>query len=297
MPEVFTTTVYGKCIITGEHAVIRGMPALVVPVFEKKFHLSFKPKQKELETEFHGEMKDDLSLVFWGLVERALDLLGRKRSELIGELNLKNSIPVGAGLGASAALCVAMGRFFQSLDWVSEDHLYEFCRQLENLFHGESSGVDIAAALTGGALEFQREHQLKKIKINWQPKWYLSYSGQRGITSECVKKVKELWVSNKKLAQKIDEEMKESVILAKRALAKKEGLIDLVEALQKAKLCFEHWGLTQGALDQHIQDLMEFGALAAKPTGSGGGGYILSLWRHEPPKEIMRDMIPLVVGK
>lgn len=294
----FSTTVFGKCIIAGEHAVIRGAPALVVPVIEKKFQLTYKNKNQEFSASFQGEMKEDLQLVFWGLVEKAANLLGQKRNNLTGELNLKNSIPVGAGLGASAALCVAMGKFFEHIEWVNEGDLYEFCRQLENLFHGESSGVDIAAALMATPLEFQREYSPKKLKINWQPEWYLSYSGKKSITSSCVNQVKEFWITNKKQAQKIDDEMKESVLLIKKALAKNqdEGLLDLVEAIQKAKLCFEHWGLTQGGVDKHIHDLMEFGALAAKPTGSGGGGYILSLWRHEPPKEILKDLIPLEVG-
>lgn len=295
--DSFTTTVFGKSIIAGEHTVIRGGPALVVPVVEKQLQLTFKPKDKEFEATFHGDMKEELRLVFWGLMERALDMAGRKRSELVGELLLKNTVPVGAGLGASATLCVAVGRFFHSLKWVKHTELPEFCRLLENIFHGESSGADIAAALAGEPIEFQRGQTPKSLKINWQPDWYLSYSGQRGLTSECVRRVKELWNEDKKEGQKIDDEMKESVQLAKIALtkSKKEGLLDLVEAIQKARHCFDRWGLSQGANERHMQKLAEFGAIASKPTGSGGGGYILSLWRQEPPKEIHKDLIPLVI--
>lgn len=295
--EQFTTTVFGKSIIAGEHSVIRGGPALVVPVVEKQLQLTFKPKDKEIEATFHGDMKEELGLVFWGLMERALDMAGRKRSELLGEILLKNTVPVGAGLGASAALCVGVGRLFYSLKWVKEAELPEFCRLLENLFHGESSGADIAAVLAGEPIEFIRGQSHKSLKINWQPNWYLSYSGQRGLTSECVSRVKELWGRNKKEGQKIDEEMHESVQLAKLALSKssQDGLLDLVEALQKARHCFDRWGLSQGANERHMQKLAEFGALATKPTGSGGGGYILSLWRQEPPQEIQKNLIPLIV--
>ena len=52
-------------------------------------------------------------------------------------------------MGGSAALCVGITRFFAHLDYLPQDAIYEFSRSLEDLFHGESSGVDIAVAMEG----------------------------------------------------------------------------------------------------------------------------------------------------
>ena len=288
----FNLKIYGKCIIAGEHAVIRGSPALVVPVKEKYLEISHLNTTDEFRVDFDGLMKDDLSLVFFGVLEKALKVVGKKNSELRGELRLHNTVPVGAGLGASATLCVAVGRFLEHLGWVNNQNLYEFCRQLENLFHGESSGVDIASTLAGEPIEFQRPSQITELHLNWKPKLYISYCGQRGMTAECVRLVKELWTTKEQEASKIDQDMKESVLLSKKALmsGEGEGLVDLIESINKARSCFERWGLTAGALDNHMKKLTEDGAIAVKPTGSGRGGYVISLWRQEP-KSV--DLIPI----
>lgn len=292
MSDEFNLKIFGKCIIAGEHAVIRGSQALVVPVKEKFLEISYKNTSDEFKAEFEGLMKDELSLVFFGVLEKALNVINRKHSELKGELRLHNTVPVGAGLGASATLCVAVGRFLENLGWVSSGHLYEFCRQLENLFHGESSGIDIASTLSGKPIEFQRPSQITELKLNWKPKLYISFCGQRGMTAECVRMVKDLWTVKESDAAKIDQDMKDSVLLMKKSFSTTEsdGLVDLIESINKARSCFERWGLTAGALDTHMKKLTEDGALAVKPTGSGRGGYVISLWRTEPKSA---DLIPL----
>ena len=125
---------------------------------------------------------------------------------------------------------------------------------------------------------------------------FLSYSGKRGITAECIEKVKALWQIDADLGQKIDQEMAEAVRLAESALQaqnSEEGFDLLATAIQKARICFEHWGLVNGEAGQHLQMLLAKGAYAVKPTGSGDGGFALSLWRKPPPDELMPILIPL----
>jgi mevalonate kinase len=295
--EVFVMNfkVFAKCILSGEHAVIRGSPALVYPVKQKFLEVNWNSTVREFSADFEGEMKDDLSFVFWGVLEKGLKLVGKKHSDLYGRLYINNTVPVGAGLGASATLCVGVGRFFEALGFLNDAKMYEFCRQLENLFHGESSGVDIAATLTGVPIQFQRPHLIEKLHPVWNPHFYLSYSGQRGMTAECVRIVKELFVKDEKLATKVDLEMKESVLQMRAAFLKPEsdGLIEMIEAVNKANTCFSKWGLTHGVLGEEIEKMRSFGALAAKPTGSGRGGYVLSLWKETPPEDIRGSLIQL----
>jgi mevalonate kinase len=293
---VMTTTVYGKWILAGEHAVLRGSPALVFPMLGKSLTLSFISSEGDVSVEFGGEYGDELRLLFWGVIEKALEMTGRSRSGLHGHFQITNSIPVGAGLGASAALCLGLGRWFVWRGWVGEGELPEFCRLLENLFHGESSGVDIAVALSGQGLYFVRGGARHTIEPRWKPQWFISYSGKRGVTSECVARVKQLWQRDETLGTRIDRDMREAVDMAERALnmnSKEEGFDLLAEAINKARTCFEHWGLTSGEIGGHIQMLINHGAYAVKPTGSGDGGYALSLWRKTPPNELSSLLIPL----
>ena len=96
-------------------------------------------------------------------------------------------------------------------------------------------------------------------------------------------------------AQQLDELMRNSVSQAIHALSSNEvtGITELAMAIGQAQQCFQQWGLSEGKVGQHIKELHQQGALAAKPTGSGSGGYILSLWKKPPGSELTNNWIEL----
>jgi mevalonate kinase len=294
MTDSFETRTYGKWIMAGEHAVLRGCPALVFPLLSRQLDLNYQAAPSALKVELLGEHGSELQLLFWGVLEKACELKKIPRLALMGHLQLKNTIPVGAGMGASAAFCVAMARWFENLGYVDKNEVYEFSRQLENLFHGESSGVDIAVAMSSQPLVFTRGAERSNFSPAWTPKAYISYSDKRGVTVDCVTKVKNLIAVHPGLGEKIDREMKKSVEICVSALSSAglDRLNMLAEGIDLAATCFHQWGLTEGAAEKHMAWLLDQGALAVKPTGSGGGGYILSLWSHEPSEETLKKLIP-----
>lgn len=290
----FSCKSFGKWILAGEHAVLRGVPALVFPIQSRALELHYSRGENPLELRLIGDHGKDLQLLIWGVLEKACELKKISRSALKGTLLLESSIPVGAGMGASAALCVALTRWLGFLGYVEESEYYEFARNLENLFHGESSGVDIAVALSGEGLRFVRDGERKPVTLAWKPRWYISYSGKRGVTVDAVNKVKDLILQDPAKGEMLDQQMAQAVALSERALKMEEpqGLVELKKALELAGDCFEQWGLNEGAPAAHLRWLKEKGAVAVKPTGSGGGGYVLSLWSQEPPEEVLSQLIP-----
>lgn len=287
----FSTVVYGKCILAGEHAVLRGVPALVVPVKSRFLELSYVPSLSPVDTSLRIESLDEASeptkLVLWGVLEKALSQVNKNFHDLVGVIKVKNTVPFGAGLGASAALCVSVARLFNSLGWIDSKTVIEFARTLENIFHGESSGVDVAVADSSRAIEFVRGRGIVDLELKWKPNLYLSFSGRKGVTSECVKIVQELIRNQPTVGAQIDLKMFESVTLMKSAFVEEMQTVDrldqFIKSLDLALECFENWGLTKGYLSEHIRLLKSSGALALKPTGSGGGGHVLSLWESVPP--------------
>lgn len=289
------TETFGKWILAGEHAVLRGSPALAFPLVSQSFKFSHKQNGDDFGVGFSGERGEDYRLLFHGVLEQALNKLGKNRDSIEGQVVIESSLPVGSGLGASAALCVALSRWFVHLGWIEDSEVYDFSRKLEDLFHGESSGVDIAVAMKAHGVRFVRDlkNQAQKIEdlsVGWKPHLYLSYSGSKGLTSDCVSKVKSLFETKPQLAMHLDQQMSESVLMAEEALSSGEAdrLKKMKNSLLLASDCFEKWGLIFGDLKSHMRKLEEAGALAVKPTGSGGGGFVLSLWEPEnlPPKDL-----------
>lgn len=287
----FSTETNGKWILAGEHSVLRGYPALVFPLLGRGLQLEYINSDQAFRVNFSGEYGADLRLPLWGLLEQALEKAGKSRDDLSGNLNLTLNLPLGAGLGASATICGAVAKWFVSLGWVDPENTFNFALELENIFHGESSGVDLAVALSGQGLRYLRKGEKQTVEFNWKPKLYLSYSGHRAVTSECVLQVKDLLHKNSRHGQKLDEQMNEAVTLAQKSLTENpECFAQLKMSILLARDCFESWGLCDGAMGTHIKDLEEKGAVAVKPTGSGGGGYALSLWDQEPELSLQKNL-------
>ena len=89
------------------------------------------------------------------------------------------------------------------------------------------------------------------------------------------------------LGSKLDGEMSFAVEAARAALLRAGDLAGLASAIDRGARVFEAWGLSGGDLGEHLEGLREAGAIAVKPTGSGGGGFALSLWSKEPPESLL----------
>jgi mevalonate kinase len=239
--------------------------------------------QAELGAEFLGPSGQEMQLLFWAVLERAAELLGVSRRDWNAHFRVTCDLPVGGGLGASASICALVTKWLTATGRLPSDiSEFDFARRLENLFHGESSGVDVAVALSGRALRFTRHSGQTELHVVWSPNWAISSSHTRGITADCVKKVQEQIHREPERGAEIDRRMAESVSRAETALRDdvpgERRVRLLIGAIETASSCFQDWGLISPALDQEMKRRRDQGALAVKPTGSGGGGYVLSLW-------------------
>ncbi len=266
--------IYGKVIITGEHSVLRGGLAIAYPLYNKSLEMAILPQE---------HIKDDKNFqpIDQKLLQKALEACGKSLSDLEESIFIKNPLD-GGGLGSSAALCVALGRLMVSQGWLSSSDLFKYCHTLEHFFHGESSGLDIAVILKEKPISYQREEGAKDLLINWSPCFCVSFSGQKSLTAQNIK-----FVQNQKI-KNTDQKMSYASQLTIKALQKNptNGLPLLIEALQTAYLCFQQWSLVPDTVKKHIDQCQKEKAIASKPTGSGGGGHVLSLFNHLPSQVI-----------
>jgi mevalonate kinase len=288
---------HGKVILAGEHGVVRGGEALVLPLRSRGLDLRWEPSP---DGKFHvrsaytgpGADEDDsvsgpLAEPFRDALNLALDITRFTMPEKGYRIHITSDIPVRAGLGSSAALSVAIVRFLATEGAVITQP-FALGLEIENLFHGNSSGIDVACVLSSVPIRYVRSSPPQDLRMAWKPLLYLADTGARSSTKECVAKVAAA------ARPDLDERMAEAVKAASGALSSEQGdrLELFAKALELAGSCFEEWGL--GADEKLSAKLFAGGALAVKPTGSGGGGFLLSLWGKAPPAEL--GLIPVWEG-
>ncbi len=322
---------YPKFIVTGEHSVLRGSPAVVFPYKQKSLKAGArlwikidsevlakreKPNQTDISkiredqnrdhviraddervyalplqddislfrqqfvVNSQGENAQDIPLLVQGLWQESLRRLGISSHQVVGNLSITNEVPLGAGLGGSALFCTLVSQLLVQLKLLPEEEGFRFAWDLENHFHGQSSGVDVAGVFAGKPAVYSIPQGLSLIDVKTQVQFSLHHSGQKGITRQAVEQVLGLKDKDPELFQQGEELMRASAHAAIQALeAGNEE--QLVAAIEKGRQAFETWDLVTPAMQKVMQELLSQGALAVKPTGSGLGGFILAVWSPE----------------
>jgi mevalonate kinase len=271
----FRIRVPAKWVLTGEHAVLRGAQAVALPHPSFSLALEFEPAGIADLKIYPEETSHILQRVLARIPESA---------GLRGRLRLESDIPIGAGLGSSAALCVALTKWLQSWSPESVSDPLEFARTLEDGFHGKSSGMDVAVILAGEPVAFRMQGGARKLEISHLPRFTFHDTGVRAMTRDCIEKVQRARAENPGAGAELDQRMSAVSQRALEALQAYDAgqaaraLPALAEAIAGAHTCFEGWGLVPDQAREIIQDLKSKGALACKLTGAGGGGMVVALW-------------------
>lgn len=285
----FTTSAHAKCIIAGEHTVLRGKPAIVFPIFAKILKLSyFETASVSHENNFQNPFSDYLM----NIVGKAVRIVqSQKVNVSFDQFIIENNIPIGAGIGFSAAASVVIGRWLTWMKLLKEEDFFSFCCEFENNFHGKSSGLDIAGSMNNSGIYYEIGH-MHPLKINWTPNLFISYCGIPKNTKKAVQHVNEVREEQPELGEAVDKKMHQSVAMVEEALAMDQngGLQLLIEAIGLANDCFASWGLIPTTMQDHIDWIKKNGALAVKPTGSGEGGYVLSLWDQNFNSKLLSEV-------
>lgn len=111
-------------------------------------------------------------------------------------ITVKSDIPVGAGLGSSAAFCVSVAGALYHFQRQSActtfagQTIAQMARNAECFFHGTSSGIDVFTSLNGGYVEVNSGHFTIEKLIKVYYKILIIDTGHPRSTKEMVHTVR-----------------------------------------------------------------------------------------------------------
>jgi mevalonate kinase len=309
----FECLVPGKWVLAGEHSVLRGSSAVALPHPQARLSLRFEPAPRgAVSTQGNSSLAPHSGCGLLRIEPRsAAPIIGPIVEQLLGSesglgtgpqglLTVTSTIPLGAGLGSSAALSVALARWLAVPLGLAPEAIFGLARSIEDRFHGKSSGMDVAAALAGSPIIFSMREGAVPLDAAIFPEFSFHDTGLRAPTRDCIVQVEKLRREQPGLAERLDGEMALAAQSAARGLvaygaakhaapaapstaALQSALSELARAMTLAQGCFRQWGLLPPEAAELERQLLAEGALAVKLTGAGGGGFLVALWDSGSP--------------
>lgn len=281
--EINLNKIFAKAIISGEHTVLRGGDAVISPSRDFSLNYTFEETNEAFSLQLSEETKP-YDVLISGLIERAKEVTQRTPPPF--SLRVSQVVPLGQGLGGSAAMCVLVARLFNCFEHGKQKEVFNLAKELEHIFHGESSGVDIAGCLSDQIQIYRRGEEPRPISVKNSQEYqiWISSTEVAASTEECIEDVLKIKHENPSLFFKLDEKMNEASKLVQLGL-ESSGIDSLKKGISMADEVFESWGLYSSEMAQHKEMLFAGGAVAVKPTGSGKGGCMLSLRISDPESQ------------
>jgi len=302
-----TCSAPGKVYLFGEHAVVYGEPAVPCAV-ERRARVTVEPRDDGLVRVDAADLSLDGFTVTWGgsiddrpdvnvpapllsaameYIEAAVDQArdAADAPETGFDITVESDIPLGAGLGSSAAVVVA-GIDAATRALGAELDPEEVARRAYEAEYevqdGQASRADTYCSAMGGAVRVEGD-DTRTIDAPPLP-FVVGYDGGAGDTGELVAGVRALREEHAFAADTVEtvgDLTREGERLLAAADPESEPsddlLADLGELMDFNHGLLEALGVSSRSLDAMVWAARDAGAHGAKLTGAGGGGCTVAL--------------------
>ncbi len=299
MPNHITVSAPGKVTLFGEHAIVYGYPAIVASI-NSRVYVTATPRSdssvkiiaRDLKTpgliinykdgkiEVTTDYEKSLSAIAY--LNKSVELTSKYIGRFKGvNLVVSSEMPVGAGLGTSAAVSVAtVYAYSRILGYeLSKEEIARIAWDVEKEVQGIASPMDTSISTFGGFLKLWGDGRVfhrERIDVNIQLPVIIAYVERKASTKEMVLKVRKLLSRHTPLIQGIMNLIGEVTRKAESAL-KAGDLHVLGELMNINQGLLDALGVSDMRLSELVYIAREAGALGSKLTGAGGGGAIIAL--------------------
>ncbi len=292
---------FGKVILFNEHFVVYGLPAIAsaigaktIALVERRLGSGVEINDERSETEGYkaekaGQQKESLDLM--------LNFMNIDAKNNAYRLTLTGDLLAASGVGASAASCAAIARAFSEelgLNFL-DDKVNEVAYEGEKGYHGTPSGIDNTAATYGGLIWYKREgssYHMERMKLKKLVEIVMGNTGLVSDTKAVVGAVKERKEKDPERYASIFKDAERLVHDARKQL-EAFHLEEVGYYMDQNHTLLQQIGVSCSELDLLVDIARNNGALGAKLTGTGRGGYMVAL----TPGKDLQESIAVAIEK
>lgn len=275
----------GSLMLCGEHAVLRGYPALVAAVDQTiTVELTPDPNSNSCYIDSHlGQAVYSLAqpIQVEAPFHYVLAIIQHYQAQMRSGFTLKISSQFSStvGLGSSSAVTVAalacmhqwLGLSCQPAD------LFNIARQLIRAQQGQASGADVAASLLGGVVLFKGDVEHSKSIDAPLPNIVVIYSGSKMKTAEVIQYVNARAEKQRQCYNDWFAEIGQITEHAAQAL-QQQNWKDLAQYLAANQRVMSQMALNNKTIESILDMLTEQAdVLTSKISGSGLGDSVIGL--------------------
>jgi mevalonate kinase len=278
-------TGFGKTILIGDQFVRRGVPAIVSSIphetlatVERIDGEGWILEDNRVEVPGYKEQKKAKQVQS---INRVLEVMNIDVKKNPIKIAFGGNLLAGSGVGASAASCVSLARALNEEFGLglSINEINEVAWEGEFAYHGTPSGVDNTASCYGGLMLYQLKGDQKIIERVQMERPIEVVLGNSGVTADTaaldglVEKQKE---RDPVIFMERLETITEQALKLKRGLEAND-LAKVGTIMSENHRILMEMGLSHEKLVYLCNVALEKGALGAKLTGGGMGGYMVAL--------------------
>jgi mevalonate kinase len=286
MPAIYAYAP-GKVILTGEHAVVYGQPAIAAPVQEVRARAGIEanPTDPVGKIYIHApdigldtcldDLPDDhpIATVFHEVQkEMGLDHLPAFK------LTVTSTIPIAAGLGSGAAISVAVSRALSAFlgSPLPDESVSRIAFETDRYYHGTPSGIDNTVISYSRMVFFIRGKPIEMLTNGKALTLVIADSGEKSLTGKVVHGLRTRVEIDPDRYNPILERIGALSLSAREAIEKGDHA-RLGTLLSDNHFLLQNLGVSSINLDLLVKISQEAGALGAKLSGAGSGGNMIAL--------------------
>ncbi len=313
--KIVEVSVPTKVTLFGEHAVVYGKPAIAIAIPRRIVLRGSASTSPGLRIRLSNVRVEIRSVRIDGSTEVEVDVDELRRilsyvvkgfeiacrDEVKGlDLEIRSDLPIGVGLGTSAAVSVGMAALCLALRGYEGSELVEEAAHLgwriEREVQGAASPMDTFTVAYGGVRFIEPWIPRAVALDHGDLPLIVGYTPKRFTTAQLVAEVRKLRESYPQILNPVIELVGLVVEEARKAIERND-LEKLGELMVLNHRLLHVLGVVSLETEKIVRTVLEMGALGAKMSGAGGGGAFVVLAKDRRDVDKLSNVVEALGGR